>query len=379
MDFAFSEEQDEFREVLARFLAERWPVSESRRLQETSEGFDPTVWKQMSAELGLQGLAIPEQYDGQGFSFLELGIALEEMGRQLAGGPYFATVCLAAQALLHVGDEAQKREWLPAIAAGELLATLACGERGGFPDPDDVHAVCEPDGEGLRVSGAASWIPHGHGADLILIAARRAGTRGAEGVSLLAVRGDAEGVHTSALDTMDGTRKLGSLLLEGAPAQRIGPEDGAWPGLQSTLDGAAIALAAEMAGGTARCLDMAVEHAKGRIQFARAIGSFQAVKHKAAEVLLELESARSAAYWSWWVAAQPESSGAELATAASIAKSVCGDAFLRAAEENIQIHGGMGFTWEADPHLYYRRAKSASILFGDALEHRARLASGLGF
>ena len=377
MDFAFSAEQDEFREMLARFIAERWPLSEERRLVDTPLGYDAAVWKQLAGELGLLGLIVPEAHGGQGSSFLELGIALEELGRELAGGPYFATACLAVQALLNVADEAACAQWLPQIASGDLVATLAAGVRTGVPDPDAIECLAEPVGDAFTLRGQASWVPNGQDADLILVAARRPGSHGADGVSLLAVRGDAPGLERASLEPLDPTRRLAHLAFGGAPAELLGEAERAWPALARTLDQAAIGLTAEMVGGTDRCRAQAVEYAKSRIQFARPIGSFQAIKHKAAEVLLELESARSVAYWSWWVASRSESTDAEVASAASIAKSVCADAYLRASRESIQIHGGMGFTWEADPHLYYRRAQSSAILFGDASAHRARLAAGL--
>ncbi len=216
-------------------------------------------------------------------------------------------------------------------------------------------------------------------ADLLLVAAREAGTAGEAGVSLL--RGAQPTPRASPLKPTDGldlTRKLAEVELADAPATLLGDAGAAWPAIARTLDLAAIAVAAESVGATARCLEMAVDYAKSRIQFARPIGSFQAIKHKTAEVMLELESARSAAYWSWWVAAQPDVAAADLAEAASVAKATCNDAFLRAAAENVHIHGGVGFTWEFDCHLYYRRAKTAEFLFGDPLWHRARMADQLG-
>ncbi len=377
MDFAFSEEQEEFRKVLARFLGERWPVAEVRRLAESGTSFAPSVWKQLAGELGLLGLAIPEEQGGQGAGFLELGIALEELGRELAGGPYFASACLATHALLHCAGASAQREWLPQLAAGDVVATLAAGERPDRADPDGVTATCLPEGDGFRVSGSFSGVLSGMEADLLLVAARAPESRGAAGISLLAVRSDAPGLERTAAEPLDLTRPHAELRLDGAAATLLGTQGEAWPGLARTLDQAAIGLAAEMIGGAERCLDAAVEHAKQRIQFARPIGSFQAIKHKAAEVLLELESARVAAYWAGWVASRAESDPAELAEAASIAKSLAGDAYLRAARESIQIHGGIGFTWEADSHLYYRRAWASAILFGDPCAHRARLAASM--
>jgi alkylation response protein AidB-like acyl-CoA dehydrogenase len=375
VNFAFSDEQEAFRETLRRFCQERLPVAEVRRLMEAPEGFDRDTWKQMAAELGLQGLAIPEAYGGQGFGFLELGIALEEMGRELAGGPFFATTCLGARAIQHAGDEAQRRAWLPRIASGEALATLAVTEGGGAETPDALHAECRRDGDRWRVSGEKRFVLAGGQADLIVVAARSPGTGGVEGISLLVVEGGAQGVAATPLETLDPTRKQADLRFEGAPARLLGREGGGWPALERTLDEARIAQSAEMVGGAARCLEMAVGYAKERVQFGRPIGSFQAIQHKAAEVLLELELARSAAYWAWWVA---ETGRADLAEAASLAKSVAGEAYLRAAQENVHIHGGIGFTWEHDAQLFLKRAKASDALFGDAADQRARLAERLG-
>ena len=369
MDFAFSAEQDEFRSVVARFVEERWPITESRALFEAGEELRPDVWKQMAGELGLQGLAVPEADGGQGFSFLELGIVFEEFGRTLAGGPYFASVALAAELLRELdGDNA--REWLGQIAAGDLLATVALPSATRLPDPGEVRATLDDQG---RVSGRFDYVISGASADLVL-----APVRAGEEIVLVAVRSGARGLVATPIELLDGTRRQAALVLEEVPSERVADTAAAWPALARAVDRATIALAAEMLGGAARCLEMAVEYAKQRVQFARPIGSFQAVKHRAAEVLLELESARGAAYWSWWVAAQPQSTDRELAEAASIAKSACAEAYLCAAEASVQIHGGIGFTWEADPHLYYRRAQSSARLLGDATAHRARLADQLG-
>ncbi len=379
MDFAFSDEQDEFRAVVRRFLEERWATAEVRKLAETTAGFDRGVWTKMAEELGLHGIALPEEHGGQGFSFIELGIALEEMGRQLAGGPFLASAVVAAHAIQSAATPAQRAALLPDLASGETIATLALLEASGRHDADAIAATCHRESEGWRVEGRKIAVLDAQNADLLLVAAREAGSSGEAGISLFAVRANAAGVTVKATDTLDLTRKLAEVELANAAATLLGDAGAAWPAIARTLDLAAIAVAAESVGATARCLEMAVDYAKSRIQFARPIGSFQAIKHKTAEVMLELESARSAAYWSWWVAAQPETSAAELAEAASVAKATCNDAFLRAAAENVHIHGGVGFTWEFDCHLYYRRAKTAEFLFGDPLWHRARLATQLGF
>ena len=375
MDFAFSDEQEEFRTTLQRFFEEKAPSTEVRRLMETSEGYDPAVWKQMAEELGLQGIHLPEEYGGQGFGFLELGIVLEEMGRVLLPSPFYATVCLAANAILNAGDQAQKQALLPGIAAGETLATLALCEDSGRFDAAGITLEVVPEGEGCRLDGHKSFVIDGQVADCLVVVARLAGSTGTDGITLVTVRSNDSGVAVTPLETMDEIRKQARIEFSGARGEILGEQGKGWPPLAKTLDQANIMLAAEMLGASQKCLEMAVEYAKVRMQFARPIGSFQAIKHKAAEVLLEIELAKSAGYYSWWVADEREE---ELAEAASVAKSVCADTFLLAAAEGIQIHGGIGFTWEHDAHLYLKRAKGSEILFGDATAHRARLATQLG-
>jgi alkylation response protein AidB-like acyl-CoA dehydrogenase len=381
VDFAFSEEQEELRRSVRRFLEDKSPVSEVRRLMEMTEGYDAKVWAQMGNELGLQSLHIPEAYGGQGYSFVELGVVLEEMGRALLCAPYFASVCLAANAVLNAGTEEQRAALLPGIASGEVIATLAFTEPNGRWDAsgitmEAVPAGPGPDGSGgYTLEGTKMFVLDGHTANLIVVAARSAGSGGTEGISLFAVDATAPGLTRTALPTMDQTRKQARLEFSGVPASLIGEEGAGWVALSKTLDQAAVCLAAEQVGGAQRCLDMAVEYAKVRIQFGRPIGSFQAIKHKCADMLLEVESAKSAAYYAGWAAAEDND---ELPVVASLAKAYCSEAYFHAAAENIQIHGGIGFTWEHDAHLYFKRAKSSELLFGDATYHRELLAQRIG-
>jgi alkylation response protein AidB-like acyl-CoA dehydrogenase len=368
VDFAYSEEQEEFRGTLRRFLESRSPLAEVFRVMATERGHDPDVWKQISGELGLPGLAIPEALGGQGFGFLELGIAFEEMGRVLLPSPCLAT-CVAASAVLAGASEAQQRELLPGIASGETLATLALVEPGGDWAPESVALAAVRAGADYALEGEKTLVLDGHVADLAIVAARAGGE-----LALFAVR-RGEGVEATPLEALDPTRRLARLRFAGARAERLGGRAAGAAALARALDHAAIALAAEMTGGAARCLELAVAWARERHQFARSIGSFQAVKHKTAEVLLEVESAKAAAAWACWTADQD---GPERAQAAHLAKSFCADAYLRAAAENIQIHGGVGFTWEVPHHLHYRRAKVSESLFGDSVFHRARLVGELG-
>ncbi|MDH3212462.1 MAG: acyl-CoA/acyl-ACP dehydrogenase [Myxococcales bacterium] len=376
MNFAFSEEQEAFRETLRRFLEEKSPTAEVFRLIETPEGHDPAVWKQMAAELGLQGLPIPEAYGGQGFGFLELGIALEEMGRVLLCSPYFSSVCLAASAVLNAASEKQRSALLPGIASGETIATLALLEESGSWDPASVGLEYAGEGDDCILDGGKRFVTDAAIADLVVVSARAAGTRGTEGIALLAARTDAAGIEVTPVEPLDPTRRIAHLHFSGVRAERLGPDAGGAAALAKTLDQACACLAAESTGGMQHCLDSAVDYAKSRVQFARPIGSFQAIKHKCAEVLMELESARAAACYAIWAAAEEND---ELPLAASLAKSFCGDAYLRAAAESIQIHGGIGFTWEADPQLHYKRALSSQTLLGDPSRHRARIAELKGF
>ena len=370
MNFAFSEEQEELRRSVHRFLEDKSPVSEVRRLMETTDGYDPAVWDQMANQLGLQALAIPEEYGGAGFGYVELTVVFEEMGAALLCAPYFATVALGANALLSCGDEGAKKDLLPGIASGETIATLAFTEDSGRWDSDGITLAATPEGGSWKLDGHKMFVIDGHNANLVVVAARTSA-----GVSLFAVEGGAPGMTATPLATMDQTRKQARIEFASTPARLLGEDGAAAPVLSRTLDLAAVALAAEQVGGAQRCLDMAVEYAKTRIQFGRPIGSFQAIKHKCADMLLEVESAKSAAYYAGWAAAEDSD---ELPVVASLAKSYCSEAYFHAAAENIQIHGGIGFTWEHDAHLYFKRAKSSELMLGDPSYHRELLAQRIG-
>jgi alkylation response protein AidB-like acyl-CoA dehydrogenase len=375
VNFAFSDEQEELRRTIRRFMEERSPSAEVRRLMETAEGYDPVVWKQLSQDLALPGIAIPEAYGGQGFGPVELGVVLEEMGRALFGGPFFPTVCLAANAILLAGSEDQKADLLPGIASGDTIATVAFTEPNGRWDAAGVTMEATLDDGSVALSGTKSFVLDGLGADLIVVAARQPGTSGVEGIGLFAVDGSADGLTRNALDTIDMTRKQARLEFDGVKARPLGESGSSWPALSKTLDLAAVYLSVEMTGGAQACLDLSVDYAKNRVQFGRPIGAFQAIKHKCADMLLRVESAKAASYYGLWSAAEDDD---ELPVVASLAKAYCSDAYFFCATENIQVHGGMGFTWEHDAHLYFRRAKSSELLFGDSTYHRELLAKRLG-
>ena len=370
MNFAFSEEQEELRKVVRDFLDNKSDEATVRELMDTTEGYDPAVWTQMGEQMGLQGLVIPEEYGGSGYSFVELIVVLEEMGRRLLCAPYFSTVVLAGQTLLHSGDEDAKKAHLPGIASGETIATVAYTEPNGRWDESAVTMEATADGSSYKLNGEKLYVLDGHTADLIITAARTSA-----GVSLFAVAGDADGLTRTALSTMDQTRKQARLEYSDVSGTLIGTDGGGWDVLSMVLDLAAVALAAEQVGGGQEVLESAVQYAKDRVQFGRPIGSFQAIKHKCADMLLEVESAKSAAYYAGWCAAEMND---ELPSVASLAKAYCSEAYFHAAAENIQIHGGIGFTWEHPAHLYFKRAKSSELLFGDPTYHRELLAQRIG-
>ena len=370
MNFAFSEDQEALRKVVKDFLNAKSSEETVRELMDTEAGYDQAVWTQMAEQMGLQGLVIPEEYGGSGYSFVELIVVLEEMGRRLLCAPYFSTVVLAGQTLIHSGDDAAKAAHLPGIASGETIATLAYTEPNGRWDAAAVTMEATKDGDAWKLNGEKLYVLDGHTADLIITAALTDA-----GISLFAVKGDAAGLTRTALSTMDQTRKQARVTFDSTPATLIGAEGGGWDVLSRVLDLAAVALAAEQVGGAQECLEMAVQYAKDRVQFGRPIGSFQAIKHKCADMLLEVESAKSAAYYAGWCAAELND---ELPSVACLAKSYCSEAYFHTTAENIQIHGGIGFTWEHPAHLYFKRAKSSELLFGDPTYHRELLAQRIG-
>jgi alkylation response protein AidB-like acyl-CoA dehydrogenase len=366
----FTEEQEELRASVRRFLTDKSPSAAVRGCMESEEAHDPAVWRQMAGQLGLHGLAVPEEYGGAGGGPVELGIVLEEMGRALLPSPFFATVALAGQALTAADDDAKSR-WLPGIADGSLTATVAVSEESGSWRLEDTGTTATTTAAGgWTVSGTKMFVVDGQSADLLLVVASTDA-----GPGLFAVEGDAAGVTRARLDALDLTRRLGRVDLDGAAAVRVGPEGDATEFLRKVLDLAVVALAAEQVGGAQACLDTAVEYAKIRVQFDRPIGSFQAIKHKCADMLLKVEAARSATYHAASMAAEDS---AELPVAAALAAAYCSEAYTHAAKENVQIHGGIGYTWEHDAHLYLKRAKSSELLFGAPAAHRARLADLVG-
>ena len=371
-----SPEQEELQRVVRAFLQAKVPESEVRRLMATEDGLDRAAWRRSAQEQMLPGLAIPEEYGGAGFGFAELAIVAEELGRALAYPSFLSTVVMAANALVLSGDDAACRRWLPGIADGETIATVALAEPPPEASPHrpggeaaEREVLAERSGSGWVLTGQVPFVLDGPGADLLIVAARSA-----DGPRLFACEAGPR-VERVPLDTLDPTRKQARVSFRRAPAFPIGEAGAAYDVLAQVRDLAAAALAVEQVGGAAYALETAVDYARHREQFGRPIGSFQAIKHKCADMLVELEEARSAAYHAVWAAATLDPS---LPVAASVAKVACSEAFSRIAAETVHVHGGIGFTWEHSAHLYFRRARSDEMLFGDPIRHRARLGELLG-
>ena len=375
MQFSFSSEQREFRQVLRRFFTETSPPATVRRLMETDIGWDVQYWRDLNKQLGLCGLHVPEDYGGQGFGFVELGMVLEEMGRALVCAPFFASAVLATSAILNAGSEEQKKALLPALVSGETIATLAFTEPNGRWDASGVETVAEPCDGGFRLEGIKSFVLDGASADLLVVLARRAGTEGEEGLSFFTVQGNARGITKRALKTLDPTRKLARMEFHAVEAQTLGERDGAAAPFMKTLAQAEIALSNEMVGGAEQLRESALAYANLRVQFGRSIASFQTMKHKQADMLQDVELAKSAAYYAAAAAAEDH---ADLTALASLAKAAASEAYLQTAIHTIQIHGGIGFTWDNDTHLWFKRAKSSEVFLGDAAWHRENMMHAWG-
>jgi alkylation response protein AidB-like acyl-CoA dehydrogenase len=379
--FAFSPEQHELRAMVRKFLLDRSPESEVRRLMETELGYDEGVWALLSENLGLPGLLVPERFGGAGSGFVELQIVCEEMGRAVLCAPYLSSAVLATSVLLEVDDEAANQRYLPGLAAGTMRATLAItdsigeasGEAGGEASGgwavDRVGTLAVADGDRYRLTGEKLYVLDGASADLLLVVARTE-----TGPGLFAVEADADGLRRTPMTTLDATRKQARIELANTPSVLIGADGQAAGPIAAALALTAAALAAEQAGGARRTLEMAVDYARVREQFGRPIGSYQAIKHKCADMLLEVESSVSVAYAAGWAV---DTGSDEVAVLASMAKAYCSEAYYHCAAENIQVHGGIGFTWEHPAHLYFKRARSSQALLGSPRYHRELLASRL--
>ena len=376
MDFGFSEEQEMLRKSARDFLAKECAMTYVRQMMEDERGFRDEQWQKM-AELGWMGLILPEAHGGAGLDFVDMIVVLEEMGRVVLPGPFFSTL-VGAVAIDAGGSAAQKEDLLPRLAAGRLRVTLAQLEPSARWDAEGIGLEARPAAGGYRLSGTKLFVPDAHTADLLIVAARAPGSKGAEGVSLFLVDAKAPGVTATLLKTMDQTRKLCELALAdvSVPAERaLGQAGEGWKLLERVVDRGKVGLSAEMCGGAQKVLEMSVEYAKVREQFGRPIGSFQAIQHKCANMLVEVESSKSATYYAAWAVANDVP---EAPLAAAMAKAYCSDAYRHTASEGIQIHGGIGFTWEHDAHLYFKRAKSSELMLGDPTYHRELLAQRIG-
>ena len=362
MDARLSEEQQLLQESVRGFLARECPMSFVREQMEEPRGFTDAFWKQL-AGLGWTGLVVPEAQGGAGLGWLDLAVVLEEMGGALVPGPFFSSVALGAPAIARAGTPEQRARWLPGLAAGDVRATLAIQEPGGGAT-GPVRLVARAHADGIRLSGRKTFVPDGHTADWIVVAARRGREDGP--LALAVVASDAPGVAVRRVDYTDATRKLAELSLDDVTVPGdalLGGDGDSSAALEDVLDSARIALCAEMVGVGQRVLDRSVAYAKTRQQFGRPIGSFQAIQHKCADMLLRVENMRSAVWYAAWAVDEGEP---DAPTAASMAMAYASDACPQVAGDGIQIHGGLGYTWEQDLHLYYKRAKADEVALGGA-------------
>jgi alkylation response protein AidB-like acyl-CoA dehydrogenase len=370
MFFGLSPDQQEFQQALRGFFRSSSTSQDVRRLIADQRGYDETLWRRMADELAVQGLDIPEQYGGSGASFIELAIALEETGYALAGGPLFASSVLAASCLRQSGDTWAMGKYLPGIASGQTVATFAVADDNGAWDPAACTGVrARQNGHDYVLTGTRSYVPDAHLAHLILVTAQAE-----DGPAIFAVDRAAPGLRQTRLPLLDQTRRMSRLEFTAVPGSLVGAPGAAEPVITRTLLTAAVALGAEQVGGIRRCLDMAVEYVKIRVQFNRPIGGFQAIKHMCADMYTLMETARSAVLYAAWCVANDTS---DLAAVAHLTKAYCSDAFYRVAADNIQVHGGIGFTWEHDCHLLFRRATASLQYLGSPQFHRELLARAI--
>jgi alkylation response protein AidB-like acyl-CoA dehydrogenase len=373
MNFGFTEEQELLRSTARKFFDNECPSELVRKLMETPEGMTPALWAKLG-EQGWLGLIYPDQYDGMGLGLVDLVVLMEEMGRAVVPGPYFSTVLLGGLAILEAGSEPQKNAWLPKIAAGDKRVTLAWMEPSAMLGAGGVSLPAVEKGGGFTLSGTKLFVHDAHTADALVVAARTTMDESERGVSLFLVPRDARGLEIKLLPTMDQTRKLCEVTFKDVAVGQdalLGAAGGGWHPLARVLDRATVALCGEMCGGAQKVLDMTVDYAKIRQAFGRPIGSYQGVKHRAADMLVDVENSKSITYYAAWALDEGVTEGP---LAVSMAKAYVSDAYRRVAASGIQLHGGIGFTWEHDLHLFFKRAKGSEFTFGDATYHRERVA-----
>ena len=369
MHFDLNDEQRALRTSAQRFLRERAPSERVRAWLATEDVLDPTIWQQITEELGWVGIAIPEAAGGFGFSWLELSLILEECGRRLLPAPLWTTTALGAGSILELGTPEQQAALLPDVAAGTVIATLALTEAGGKWDTATIATRFERQGDDFILSGAKTYVPWAHAADLLMVVARD--DEGALGV--FAIPRDTPGLRVERLATMDMTRPQGTVTLDGvrvSASARLSGADDTEAALQRCLDRAAILLSSELLGIAEAAMDYSVEYAKERVQFGKPIGSFQAIKHKCANMLMMVEACRSATWYAGWLASQADD---DLEETALVTKSYASDIAYRICADSIQILGGIGITWEHDAHLYFKRARASAQLLGNTAQRRETL------
>ena len=368
MEFAFTEEQEAFRDNVKRFVEQKSTTEDVRRLMETDRGYDELTWSALSKELAVTGLIIPEEFGGSGFGATELGIVMEQFGRSLIGVPFFSSSVMAATALNLIGTEADKNKWLPDIATGNTKATLCVSEESGSWSETDIRTKAVKREGGYLLTGKKCFVLDAHVSDLLIVASQLD-----QRVALFTIDPKDAQVQIQLEQSLDQTRKICSVRLIDTPAQTLGSDKSI--DLEETYNRSIVALSHEMIGGAQKLLESAIKYTKLRVQFGRSIGSFQAIKHRLADLLLEVEMAKSACYRAAYIIDQRENSS----EAASHAKAQASEAYLNSAIQCIQLHGGVGFTWENDTHLWFKRAKSSEVFLGSPHEHRERMlrASGI--
>ena len=373
MDFELSEDQVMLKTSARDFLEKECPKTLVREMMEDERGYSPELWRKM-ADLGWQGLVIPEEYGGVGSSFLDLAVLLEEMGRALVPGPFVPTVVLAGRAISAAGSEEQKQQFLTKIAGGDMILTLAFMEASGSLEPSGIAVEAKPEGDDFIIEGTKLFVPDAHVADYLLCVTRtKDGPNKEEGITLFLVDAKTAGIQPEVLKTMTGEKMCEVILRKVAVPKRnmLGELDQGWPIMKRVLDEAAAAESAWMIGGARWVLETAVDYAKERVQFGRPIGTFQAIQHKCANMYMEVEGATSLAYYAAWAVSENDPG---LTLAASMAKAWCSDTYKHVAGEGVQIHGGIGVTWDHDMHLYFKRAKTSEVAFGDGDYHREEVA-----
>ena len=356
MNFDFSDAQKQLRDQARKFLAEKCPPRAVRAVLDGKAPYDRDLWKGL-AEMGFLGVTIPENYGGTGAGYLELCVIAEEMGRALAPVPFSSTVYLAAEAILLAGSEAQKQKWLPLVASGEAIGTFALFEGKGNPSPQSIRLIAS----GGHLNGLKKPVPDGTIADFAIVAARTGSSGRDTDISLFLVDMKAEGVEAKALTNIDPTHGQAELTFKNCKAEPLGAAGEGWSVVLQVLDRAAVLVAFEQIGGADRALEMGRDYALDRIAFGRPIGSFQAIKHMLADMYVSATLARSNCYYGAWALS---TNASELGEAAAAARISATQAFQHCAKNNIQVHGGMGFTWEFDCHLYYRRANATALALG---------------